>query len=244
MKLLLFIDGYVGEKVYSYLIKEHPEDIGMVVLAEDSTLEEKIKKDNIKYVKNNYPNIGELLKESDFELGLSVWWPYLIDEQVLNVPTSGIINFHPSLLPLNRGKNYNFWAIVEECAFGVTLHFLDEGIDTGDIIFQKELAYDWADTGESLFYRARDAMIDLFIKNYSKIRVGDYIRQKQELRIGSYHNSSELDPASKIELDKKYTARELLNVIRARTFDGYPGCSFVVGQEEYEIKIKIEMKNK
>jgi len=52
------------------------------------------------------------------------------------------INLHPSLLPWNRGAHSNFWSFLEDTPKGVTIHIIDEGIDTGDILLQKKIKFD------------------------------------------------------------------------------------------------------
>ena len=63
---------------------------------------------------------------------------------------------------------------MEKVPFGVTLHFIDSGIDTGDIVFQKSIPYDWCDTGETLYKKAQAEMINLFIEKYHLIRIKNY----------------------------------------------------------------------
>ena len=64
------------------------------------------------------------------------WWPKIVLDYIVDAPNVGVANFHPTFLPYDRGKNYVFWRLVEGTSFGVTLHFVDEGIDSGDIAFQ------------------------------------------------------------------------------------------------------------
>ena len=62
----------------------------------------------------------------------------------------------------------------------------------------------------------------------------------QDFERGSFHISKQLDEASVIELDHHYLARDLLNLIRARTFYGRPSCFFLEGGKRYSVIIKIE----
>ncbi|MFY9237397.1 MAG: hypothetical protein WAO78_00710, partial [Roseovarius sp.] len=64
----------------------------------------------------------------------------------------------------------------------------------------------------------------------------------QDLGSGSAHFAKELEPASRIDLDRVYRARDLLNLLRARTFTGHPGCFFEHEGQTYEISIKIGEK--
>ena len=117
-------------------------------------------------------------------------------------------------------------AIVEQCPFGVTLHFVDRGVDTGDIICQKEIPYNWTDNGKTLYFKAiKKEITKLFKDNYPKFRKFIFKRKSQKESHGSFHKAIEIEEASKIELDSKYTARELLNLLRARTFHGHPDAT-------------------
>ena len=123
------------------------------------------------------------------------------------------------MLPHGRGKDPNFWAIVEGSPFGVTIHHVVPDVDAGDIAFAREIAYGWEDTGESLYRKAAAAIVELFRESYPRIVNFDIPRSAQDRAGGSSHRRSELDEHSLIDLDRRYTARELLNLLRARTFE-------------------------
>ena len=61
---------------------------------------------------------------------------------------------HNSYLPYNRGKNPYFWTFIEEKPYGVTIHKVDEGIDTGEIISQKLIQYDWEDNAGTIYEKS------------------------------------------------------------------------------------------
>ena len=147
-------------------------------------------------------------------------------------------------MPHNRGKNYNFWVLVEQAPFGVTLHFVDKGIDSGDIIAQTRIPYGWEDNGETLYVKAKSAIISLFKEKYPSIRTLNFPRSKQNLDCGSFHTSGEMEVASHIDLERQYPAHDLLNLLRGRTFTGHPACWFRDGDEEYEVRIEINKKEK
>jgi len=239
MKLLILADGYVGSKVCDYLIKNFFEDIGMIVTTSDNEIRQKALAHKIQTCINVSSEILAEEIKGYFDLGVLAWWPQIICESLVQKARLGFINMHPSLLPYNRGKNYNFWTLVEKNPFGVSLHRVDKGIDSGDIISQKEIPYDWTDNGESLYLKARDAMIDLFKETYSDLIVKIENAIPQNLSLGSFHNSSELEAASKIELENQYKGEDLINLMRARTFTGYPGCWFEADGCRYEVTISI-----
>jgi len=176
---------------------------------------------------------------ADVDLAILAWWPHIVPRDLVALPRLGFLNCHPSLLPHNRGKHYNFWAIVEEAPFGVSIHWVGERVDGGDVAFQAPIATSWEDTGETLFHKARAAMVELFRASYDRIRRGDIPRIPQDLAQGSFHKASELDAASRIDLDAGVRARDLLNLLRARTFAGYPAAWFTDGGERYEVRVEI-----
>ena len=176
----------------------------------------------------------------NLDLIILAWWPYIVKKELLDLPRLGCLNFHPSYLPYNRGKNYNFWALVEENPFGVSLHWVDEGIDTGDIAFQRRVETTWEDTGATLYAKAQEEIVRLFRESYPAIKSGNIPRVPQDLQLGSSHFARELDDASKIELDKTYSARALLNILRARTFPPHPAAWFTADGKTYEVRVEIK----
>ncbi|KKK91670.1 hypothetical protein LCGC14_2710610 [marine sediment metagenome] len=185
-------------------------------------------------------NTLDLLRSFEIDILILAWWPYIITEPVIDMPRIGTLNFHPSYLPYNRGKHYNFWAIVEEAPFGVSIHFVEKTIDSGEIAFQSRISTSWEDTGETLYQKAQSAMVRLFKENLPAIKQGDIPRQPQDLKQGSFHWGKELEPASEIILDKEYTGRQLLNLLRARTFSPHPGCRFTDEGETFEVRVQIK----
>ena len=243
MKIILLADGTVGNKIAKYLIDNYIDDLYLIVTIEvnETYLEAKKKGCPVcifESEKNLLSTIG-----NDLDLGILAYWPKILKNSLLRVPRNGFVNTHPSLLPYNRGKHYFFWALVEQAPFGVTLHRVDSGVDTGDIIAQKRINYDWCDTGESLYEKSQIAICELFFDTYPLLRIGKYELRPQDLQEGSFHRSSELDLASKVELDSLYRAADLLNLLRARTFESYPGCWFETDGERFEISLKIRKIN-
>lgn len=245
MRLLLLCDARVGNAIAEWLLDNHPEDIGAVVTVSESGVYMAAREKGIpSFVFESEPQLQAVLANlAPFDLGILAWWPKLISPAIMAQAAGGFINTHPSLLPYNRGKHYNFWALVEEAPFGVSLHFVDEGIDSGDIVAQQPIAYDWEDTGETLYARAGQMMVELFKSSYPQIRSGSIPRVEQDASRGSLHYAKEIDAASMIDLDKSYTARELINLLRARTFPGHPACHFEENGKTYEISVNIKRKS-
>lgn len=239
-KISIYADNTVGLECTLFLISNYNEDLVNIVVTDKSSIvyEEltKMKFDKEKIL--FYTDISDDQEHVDYIFLL--WWPYLIDENLKNSAKKGVVNTHPSLLPYNRGKHFNFWNLVEDVPFGVSLHFVGTGIDNGDIIFQKNINKSWEDNGETLYKKSQIEMVSLFKESYKKIVDGEYVRLVQEKDSGSYHNSSELESASEVFLDRKYSAKQLINLLRARTFPPYNGCYFYDEGHKYEIQINIK----
>ncbi|MDQ8021345.1 MAG: formyltransferase family protein [Moraxellaceae bacterium] len=245
MKTLLMCDALVGSAIAEWLLLNYPADLGAIVTTSENDTSRAARKKNVPtFVFESEEQLTEDLSGlAAFDIGLLAWWPKLVSPSILALSNGGFLNTHPSLLPHNRGKHYNFWALVEQVPFGVSLHFVDAGIDSGDIVAQRVIPYGWEDTGETLYGKAARAMIELFKSAYPDIRSGQISRTPQDLTQGSLHYAKDINPASVIDLDQTYTARALLNLLRARTFAGHPACSFEEDGQVYEVRVNIERKS-
>jgi len=167
------------------------------------------------------------------------WWPYLVDPAVIGAARDGCLNFHPSLLPDGAGRNPNFWALVEGTPFGVTIHHVTEVIDGGDIAWQAPLPVSWEDTGASLHARAGQAVVELFARHWDELKRGEVPRHPQPAGARRYHRGDAMQAASVLALDERRPVREVLDLIRARTFEPHPAVRFEDAGRTYEVRISI-----
>lgn len=243
MRLVLLADGAVGEKIARFLIKSYSDDLALIVTTQINNIYREAENKGVHVcVFDSERNVLDRL-DGSVDLGVLAWWPKILKSPLLDAPRLGFVNTHPSLLPHNRGKHYNFWALVEQAPFGVTLHRVDSKVDTGDIVAQTTIEYDWCDTGETLYNKAQAALLELFCKTYPVLRTGQFESKPQNAEEGSFHRASELESASKIDLNANYRAGDLFNLLRARTFAGHPGCWFEDAGNRYEISINIRKVN-
>lgn len=240
--VIVLADADVGFDCVEWLIANYPADLAAIVSTGRNRIYDAACRNAIRtHVFENDEKFLEFTR--DFprlcDIGLTLWWPKIISNAVIASTTHGFINTHPSLLPHNRGRHYNFWVIVEQRPFGVSLHVIDDGIDSGPVVAQREISYTWEDTGESLFRKAVVEMKALFRDFYPTLRSLEFSARCQNLLQGTLHYSWELEPASQINLDEPMPPRHLLNLLRARTFTGYPACYFSDNGVEYEARIEI-----
>lgn len=239
MRLLLMADGSVGLRIVQYLLAEYASDIVMIV-SPSREIENLAHAGQVAF--HRYTSEEDLIAAlpADIDLGVLAWWPYILRDQLIEKPVLGFVNTHPSMLPWNRGKHPNFWALVEQVPFGVTLHQVESGIDTGKIVAQRLIPYDWMDTGESLYLKAQAEMETLFKDMWPVLRAGSVQAVDQAADAGSFHLSTEIHMASRLDLDASMKTRDLLNLLRARTFPPHPACWFEEDGDKYEVSIKIK----
>lgn len=239
--VVVFASGVVGAKITSWLCEHHVADLRLIVTNGKDEISDIADEHGIACLQwtTDEAYLTRISQFGSLTIGLLLWWPRIVSPSVLGSTICGFINTHPSLLPHNRGKHYNFWAIVEQVPFGVSLHMVEPGIDCGSIVAQTVINYGWEDTGATLYALAQNQMVELFKATYVNIRDGELAITPQDLSKGSFHYASEITAASKIDLDTPTTAREILNRLRAKTFVGHPACWFVENHETYEIRVEI-----
>lgn len=104
-----------------------------------------------------------------------------------------IINIHISLLPWNRGADPNFWSFFDNTPKGVTIHEIDCGVDTGDIIVARSIHAASSGTLRSTYDNLHSNAIELFSNTWPSIRSGEARRSRQS-RIGTVHKKKDIIP--------------------------------------------------
>jgi len=240
-RVALFADSKVGFNITKFMIGEFKSDLVGVITVGDPNIISLCNENSIPCLHyDDESKIVDFLNLENVDLCVLAWWPKIISENLITVPKFGFINTHNSLLPHNRGKHPHFWAIIENLPYGVTLHQVDGGIDTGKIVAQRQIKYGWEDNSGTIYEKSLLEMISLFEDVYPALREDGIIGVEQG-DYGSFHWGRELDDASRIDLDRMYSARELINIIRARTTDtDFPASFFKDCGDTYRIKVIIE----
>lgn len=96
------------------------------------------------------------LREWEVDLIVSVACPQIVRKELLSLPPKGVINIHGAMLPKYRGKLPSFWVLANgEKTTGVTVHYMNEELDDGPIILQKEVPIAPSDTLHSLVLKSK-----------------------------------------------------------------------------------------
>ena len=124
----------------------------------------------------------DYLRINSIDFVVSYRYRHIIKRNVLECMKDRIINLHISLLPWNRGADPNLWSFLEDTPKGITIHYMDEGIDTGDIIAQQRVEFDMEhETLSSSYHKLNEKIIQLFSKNWPLITKGKVTPQNQPL---------------------------------------------------------------
>jgi methionyl-tRNA formyltransferase len=143
----------------------------------------------------------KIKKIAGFDLVVSYGYRHILPEIIIQSSSAPIINLHASYLPWNRGAYPNFWAHYDQTPSGVSIHLIDEGIDTGPIIYQKMLFFDTKKITFIQSYNYLKSELEfLFIDNIDNIIRNNFIATPQILQ-GTHHNKLDL-PADFLGWDK------------------------------------------
>jgi len=124
---------------------------------------------------------------------ISFNYRHMIPEEVLRLMPGKVINLHTSYLPYNRGSSPNFFSFLEDTPKGVTIHLMDKGLDTGDILCQRELFFEEEkETFASSYDKLIEAITELFKENWEAIKDGKILPVKQAGE-GTYHRMKDLE---------------------------------------------------
>jgi len=140
------------------------------------------------------PIDAEYIQTHSVEFAVSYRYRHIIRKAVIEYLNGNIINLHVSFLPWNRGADPNLWSFLEDTPKGVSIHYIDEGIDTGDIIAQKELFFNnKLETLASTYKKLNIEIVELF-KKYWEFIINDKIDRKKQMQTGSFHKIMDKEP--------------------------------------------------
>lgn len=176
----------------------------------------------------------ELLQSFDADLFVSMSFNQILRKSIIEAAPLGFINCHAGALPFYRGRNPLNWALInDEEYFGVTVHYVDEGIDTGDIIVQHKVDIKESDDYASLLESAFIKCSQVLAEAIEHIANGSVTRIKQT-DIDPYGFYCGMRRVGDEIIDWSLPARRIHNLIRAITLPG-PGARTMVQDQEIAV---------
>lgn len=243
--VVLFANNVIGLEIARYL-KKRKEHIAALVIhpPEKAILADQIRAE----IKPAYcfdaghlynPHVLKTIRSLKPDMAICAWFGYILKKEIIELFPSGVINTHNSYLPYNRGKYPQSWAIAKGTPYGVTLHYIDERIDTGEIVAQTHIPVNIVDTGESLYNKSVKEIITLFKKTWPAIKSNTINPKKQHSGRASYHAAKDIAVLDEIHPYKKYKAIDLINQIRSRSFNKKTYAFFIHKGEKIYIRVEL-----
>ena len=245
---ILFIGSLIFSKnILNQIIKTDSNLVGIVTKKNNKKnndqfdLSKIANKNNIPYKYANKINSNSSvnwIKKINPELIICVGWSEILSNEILSIPKKGVIGYHPSELPKNRGNHPIIWHLVLGLnSTASTFFFIDKGIDSGNIISQKKVKINKKDNAKTLYHKLSKVslvQIKQILNNFNKIRS---IKQKKI-------NSNYLRKRSEKEglIDWRMNAINIYNLVRSLSFP-YPGAEFVFKNSRIKVwKVKVYKK--
>ena len=245
IKIGYFADGPWSHKAFEKIIKDKTIEVKFIVPRTDSidnTLLNYANKYNIPYhkgVKVNTDVFYALASSYNCDLFVSMSFNQIFRTRIINLPKLKTINCHAGKLPFYRGRNILNWALInDEKEFGITVHYVDEGIDTGDIILQRNFPIsDEDDYGSLLEVAYKECANILYdsIKLIQNDRV-KVINQKSIHPVGFYCGARQ--EGDEI-LNWNQSSRDIFNFVRAISQPGPVARTYANGKEIRINKVRL-----
>ncbi|WP_406236251.1 methionyl-tRNA formyltransferase [Nocardia sp. NBC_01009] len=174
----------------------------------------------------------DLVKRAEPDVIVVNSWYTWMPAELYNLPPHGTLNLHDSLLPKFTGFSPVLWALISgESEFGLTVHRMDEGLDTGDILVQRSLPIGPADTGTELVLRGMEMIPGAVHEALAALESGTAIWRPQNTAERTYfHKRSERDSL----IDWSWSAVDLERFVRALS-EPYPRAYTFYRGERIEV---------
>lgn len=186
----------------------------------------------------NLQFINDLHRLDKPDLIITIEYDKILDPQILSIPRLGAINIHYSLLPKNRGSLPVAWSMLEEQKAGISMHWINDQINGGDIIAGKSLPIRDDDTSFSLYTKLSKVGMDLFKTNFPKILKGAEARIPQNEDEATYHAAGY--PEQRI-IDWNQPSVSIDRFIRALTFPTFEPARTFIHEMEISILLPVEI---
>jgi methionyl-tRNA formyltransferase len=221
LKIGYFADGPWGHNALDLLLLDKTIDIVFIVPRNDTKdefLKNRAAKNGIDYlspVKVNSPEFYNQAVRYNCDLFVSMSYNQIFREKIYSLPRLKTINCHAGKLPFYRGRNILNWALInDEKEFGITVHYVDNGIDTGDIILQRTYPITDQDDYSTLLETAYKECPNILYDAIKQIQAGTSQRIPQDVisKDGLYCGMRTIGDEI---IDFSNSSREMFNFVRS-----------------------------
>lgn len=208
----------------------------------DPILRKMAEENGIPFLVHENINSDDFLEDIDIfccDIYVSMSFNQIFRKNIISQTPMGIINCHAGKLPFYRGRNVLNWALINgEKDFGVTVHFVDDGIDTGDIIIQETYKITDTDDYSTLLSRSYEYCANNLYKALRGFLTGEVerIRQIDIHPTGFYCSQRQVGDEV---LDWNQSSRCIFNFVRAICKPGPQARTFLNGEEVMVNKVEL-----
>ena len=221
MRIGYFADGQWGHNALEKLLADESIEIAFIVPRNDTKdefLKNKAREYDIDYlcpIKVNSDEFYEMAQRYDCDLFVSMSYNQIFRNRIYSLPKYGTINCHAGKLPFYRGRNILNWALInDEKEFGITVHYVDDGIDTGDIILQRTYPIAEGDNYDTLLQVAYRECPSILYDAIKQIQNGTAKRVSQD-SISQYGLYCGMRQVGDEIINWNQTSREIFNFVRS-----------------------------
>lgn len=240
IKIGYFGDGPWSHQALEKLLDDKTLEVKFVCARNDRpdlVLKTKAEEKNIDFIKHPEINSDEFvgkLRKYNCDLFVSMSFNQIFRKPVLSLPPLKTINCHAGKLPFYRGRNVLNWVLInDEIEFGITVHFVDEGIDTGDIIKQDCYPITDEDNYETLLARAYDGCAAILYEAIKCLQENNVKSISQDtIHPTGFYCSRRIEGDELIVWNQG--SREIFNFVRAICKPG-PVARTFLGESELKI---------
>ncbi len=242
MKTVVFGYHNIGYACLTELVKQGHE-VAAVVTHEDDPAEEVwfasvaelARSRGLPVLTPRDPNTPEFvaqIRELAPEIIFSFYYRSMLKAPLLAIPPRGCLNLHGSYLPAYRGRCPVNWVLVNgEAETGVTLHYMVEKPDAGDIVAQRKVTIDFADTAATLYERMTAAARTVMAATLPLLAAGTAPRVPQDHSRASYYGGRRPEDG---RFEWSFDALRIHNLVRAVTHP-YPGAFTAMGRDKLTV---------
>lgn len=237
LKIGYFADGPWSHRALYKLLEDDALSVSFICARNDRPDQElaRIAAENeIPFLTHPRVNSEDFLEKLELygcDILVSMSFNQIFRRPLIDFTRFKIINCHAGKLPFYRGRNIINWALInDEAEFGITVHYVDEGVDTGDIILQKTYPITDADDYSTLLERAYTGCGQILYDAIKTIQAGNVVRIKQsEIHPTGFYCSARKEGDE--NLNWSMTSREVFNFVRAICRPGPEARGFVSNKE-------------
>ena len=183
----------------------------------------------------NDPTFVERVDAEEPDFVLSFQAAQILRRPLIATGRVATLNLHFGPLPRYRGVAPIAWAVINgEAATGVTIHRINPGIDSGEIVRSAQVPIDDVDTGRSVYDKCTEAGIGLFREAWPEIRTGTFASRAQDSGEALYYNRHSID-FSRRRASWQADARSIANWMRAFIFPPFQYPLIALGGTEHEV---------